>query len=144
MNLPKATTLKVNIVDNWQNLFKFASVGGSGAIINLLCLWSLTNYVSLFYMWSALISIEISIMWNFILNTRITFDYKFKDNNSLFNSLIRYHLASFVGTLINLSALYVLAEFIKIHYLISEVLAISLAFGFNYLLSVKYVWRKRT
>ncbi|RQW77026.1 MAG: GtrA family protein [Methanothrix sp.] len=137
-------SLKSALIDNWQNLFKFASVGGSGAIVNLLSLWSLTNYYSLFYMWSALISIELSILWNFALNTKITFNYKFDDTNRLFNSLIRFHLASSIGILINLAALYGFTEFLKIHYILSEVIAISLAFGFNYILSIKYVWNKRT
>jgi len=137
-------SLKSALIDNWQNLFKFASVGGSGAIVNLLSLWYLTNYCSLFYMCSALISIELSILWNFALNTKITFNYKFDDTNRIFHSLVLYHLASSIGILINLAALYAFTEFIKIHYIISEIIAIALAFVLNYIMSIKYVWNKRT
>jgi len=56
----------------WKNLFKFASVGASGAVINLLILWILTDFGHLFYLLSALIAIEISILWNFFFNTKFT------------------------------------------------------------------------
>ena len=126
----------------WKNLFKFTSVGASGAIINLVFLWILADFGHLFYLLSALIAIEISILWNFTLNTKLTFNYKFGDKYILLDSVIRYHLASLVGLFINLSVLFSLTEFININYIISEAVAILLAFGFNYTLSMHYVWRK--
>lgn len=128
----------------WQNLFKFASVGASGAIINLSILWLLTDFGHFFYFISALIAIEISIIWNFALNTKLTFDYKFKNNGTLIDSVVRYHLTSFVGLIINLFTLYSLTELFKFHYIISETIAILLAFGLNYALSINYVWCKKS
>jgi len=133
--------IKAAIGTDWQNLFKFASVGASGAIINLLTIWILTSHEHLYYMSSAVIAIEISILWNFILNTKITFEYNFLTVGHLLDSLMRYHLASLLGICVNLSALFIFTEFIKINYVISEAVAILLAFGFNYMLSKKYVWR---
>lgn len=129
------------IRNNWNNLYKFASVGATGAIVNLVLLWALTSYGHVYYLASAVIAIEISIIWNFILNTKITFKYKFVDRNSTIYALIKYHLTSLFGSLINLSVLFILTEFFKSHYLISEFIAIMLAFGFNYLISANYVWR---
>lgn len=126
----------------WKNLLKFTSVGASGAIINLVFLWILADFGHLFYLLSALIAIEISILWNFTLNTKLTFNYKFRDKYILLDSVMRYHLASLVGLFINLSVLVSLTEFININYIISEAVAILLAFGFNYMLSMRYVWRK--
>jgi putative flippase GtrA len=134
--------IKVAIGTNWQNLFKFASVGASGAIINLLTIYILTSYEHLYYISSAVIAIETSILWNFILNTRITFEYNFLTFSHLLDSVMRYHLASLLGICVNLSTLFVLTEFIKINYVISEAFAILLAFGFNYTLSKKYVWHE--
>jgi dolichol-phosphate mannosyltransferase len=128
----------------WKNLLKFASVGASGAIINLLFLWILTYFGHLFYILSAIIAIESSILWNFTLNTKFTFNYNFLNIKSLIDSIIRYHLASFLGLIINLSVLFFLTEFIKINYIISEAIAILLAFGFNYALSINYVWCKKS
>jgi dolichol-phosphate mannosyltransferase len=131
------------IRNHWQNMLKFASVGASGAIINLFFIWLLTEHVHLFYILSALIAIEISILWNFIWNTKLTFGYKFENMSDLLRSLIAYHIASLLGLSVNLLTLFALTEFIKIYYIISEFIGILLAFGFNYALSITYVWRKK-
>ena len=136
--------IKNLIIAYWQNLFKFASVGASGALINLFILWLLTDFGHFFYIASALIAIEISIIWNFALNTKLTFDYKFKNNSTLIDSIVRYHLTSFVGSIINLFVLYSLTELFNLHYIISETIAILLAFGLNYALSINYVWCKKS
>jgi putative flippase GtrA len=41
---------------------------------------------------------------------------------------------------VNISALFILTEIFRIYYLFSELLAIILAFGINYLISARYVW----
>jgi len=125
------------------NLFKFASVGASGAVVNLLVLWLFTDFGHLFYLFSAFIAIEISILWNFFFNTKFTFNYRFKNNNSIFYSMMKYHLSSFIGSLINLFVLIILTEYINLHYIISEAAAIFLAFSTNYMLSINYIWYKK-
>jgi putative flippase GtrA len=80
---------------------------------------------------SAVIAVECSILWNFYLNTKLTFNYKFLNGSELLATGFKYHLASFVGLVINISALFALTEFLKIYYLFSELLAIVLAFGIN-------------
>ena len=52
-------------------------------------------------------------------------------------------MTSFVGILINLFVLLSLTELININYIISEIIAILLAFGVNYILSINYIWRER-
>jgi dolichol-phosphate mannosyltransferase len=127
----------------WKNLFRFAFVGVSGAVLNLFILWTLTNFRHLYYLLSAVIAIEISILWNFALNTKLTFNYKFKNINNLLEASIKYHMTSFVGILINLFVLQALTELININYIFSEMIAILLAFGVNYILSVNYIWSEK-
>lgn len=134
----------MNLIIQRKNLFRFAFVGASGAVINLLILWILTDFGHLFYLLSALIAIEISILWNFFFNTKLTFNYKFENMNFFLDSAIKYHMTSFVGILINLSVLLSLTELININYIISEIIAILLAFGVNYILSINYIWRENT
>jgi len=133
----------MNLIIQRKNLFRFAFVGASGAVINLLILWILTDFGHLFYLLSALIAIEISILWNFFFNTKLTFNYKFKNMNLFLDSAIKYHMTSIVGILINLSVLLSLTELININYIISEIIAILLAFGVNYILSINYIWREK-
>mgnify|MGYP001193218346 FL=1 len=127
----------------WKNLFRFAFVGVSGAVLNLFILWTLTNFRHLYYLLPAVIAIEISILWNFALNTKLTFNYKFKNINNLLEASIKYHMTSFVGILINLFVLLALTELININYIFSEMIAILLAFGVNYILSINYIWSEK-
>jgi putative flippase GtrA len=127
----------------WKNLVKFASVGASGAVINLFILWILTDYGHLFYLLSALIAIEASILWNFVFNTKLTFNYKFENKSILLDSAMKYHMASIVGLLINMSVLLSLTELLNVNYIISEAIAIFFAFGINYILSINYIWCER-
>ena len=124
----------------WQRIFKFAFVGATGAILNLAIIFALTNYVLIWYMISALIATECGILWNFYLNTKVTFNYRFLNGSEIFTAAFKYHLSSFAGFFINITALFALTEFLKIYYLFSELLAIILAFGINYLISTRYVW----
>lgn len=130
------------ISDKWKSLFKFALIGATGAVVNLSILWFLTRHGSLYYVSSAIIAIEASIFWNFYLNSRITFKYKFSNRYDVALSILKYHLASLLGTLVNISALIILTEYFKVYYVISEVIAILMAFGLNYIISINLVWNK--
>jgi dolichol-phosphate mannosyltransferase len=143
MNLNASQLIGARISDRWRIIAKFAFVGATGAIINLSILWFLTKFGSLYYIFSAIIAIEASIFSNFYLNSKITFDYKFFDRLEIILALFRYHLASLLGILVNISALIVLTEFFGIFYLVSEVVAIFLAFGLNYLISINFVWHRK-
>ncbi len=92
---------------------------------------------------SAFVAIESSILWNFYLNTKLTFNYLFSNGSELFAAVFRYHLLSFASTIINLTALFVFTEFLKIYFMFSEILAIMLAFGINYFVSSRYVWSEK-
>jgi dolichol-phosphate mannosyltransferase len=124
-------------------LFKFALVGASGALINLVIIYILTNYILIWYIVSALVAIECSILWNFYLNTKLTFNYRFSNESELFTAVFKYHLSSLASSIINIAALFALTEFLKIYFLFSELLAIILAFGINYLISTNYVWYEK-
>lgn len=127
---------------HWQKILKFAFVGATGALLNLAIIFTLTNYILIWYMISALIATECSILWNFYLNTKVTFNYRFLNGFEIIRAAFKYHLSSLAGLVINITALFVLTEFLKIYYLFSELLAIILAFGINYFISTKYVWHE--
>lgn len=142
MRLMQIPSMGIAISDKWITLFKFALVGGTGAAVNLFILWLLTSYGSLYYVFSALIAIEASILWNFYLNSKITFNYKFSNGHDVALAVLKYHLASLIGTMVNISALVVLTEHFRINYMLSEIVAIFLAFALNYLISISLVWNK--
>lgn len=130
-------------VCNWRTISRFAFVGATGAIVNISLLWILTKFSLIYYIFSAIIATEVSIIWNFYLNSKITFCYKFEDRSDIVIALLKYNIASLIGLSINILILFVLTEYFKIFYVFSEIAAIILAFGFNYLLSIIFVWNKK-
>ena len=123
-----------------KTVSKFAFVGATGAIIILFLTWLLTEYMGLWYMLSATAAIELSILWAFALNTKITFRYHFVSSIDVIKATAKYHATALGGLVINLVMLYLLTEYMNTYYLISEFVAIIIAFGFNYLASIRYVW----
>ena len=116
---------------------------GAFYLVHRLCNCLLTKFGLLYYIFSASIAIEISIFWNFYFNSKITFNYKFLNRLDIVLAIFKYHLSSFLGVLINILALIILTEFFHFFYLFSEVIAIFMAFGLNYLISINLVWKTR-
>jgi dolichol-phosphate mannosyltransferase len=132
--------IRIFIDKHMGRVIKFAFVGASGSVLNLCLTWILTEYVHLFYVLSAALAIEMSILWAFALNSKITFAYQFKKPGHLATALGKYHGVALGGLCINLTVLYTLTEFFGVFYLVSELAAIIVAFGFNYLMCVRFVW----
>jgi dolichol-phosphate mannosyltransferase len=118
-------------------------VGASGVLLVLFLTWIFTEYIRLFYLLSAALAMEISVFWAFALNTKITFRYKFKKSDNLFPALGKYQLVALGGIIINLTLLFAFTTFLNIFYIISELMAILVAFGFRYLMSLRFVWRNQ-
>jgi dolichol-phosphate mannosyltransferase len=132
---------RVFIEEHWRRVSKFAFVGATGAIIILLLTWLFTSVGGLWYILSAALAIELSIFWAFALNTTVTFQHRFKEKRHLLAALAKYHGTSLGGFSLNILVLYVLTDFVGLFYLVAELLAIIAAFGVNYLLSIRFVWR---
>lgn len=133
---------RVFIEEHWRRVSKFAFVGATGAIVILLLTWLFTSVGGLWYILSAALAIELSIFWAFTLNTTVTFEHRFKEKRHLLAALAKYHATSLAGFSLNIFVLYLLTEFVGLFYLVAELLAIIAVFSLNYLLSVKFVWRK--
>jgi dolichol-phosphate mannosyltransferase len=132
--------IRVFIEARGRQAITFAFVGASGALVILFLTWFFTEYVGLFYILSAALAIEISILWAFALNTKITFRHTFKKLRDLLLTLGKYQFVALGGYIINLALLYAFTTFFNIFYLVSELVAIIVVFGFNYLMSLRFVW----
>ncbi len=63
------------------------------------------------------------------------------DNTAV--QLLRYALVGGTATLIDFTLLYALTEYLKIHYLLSATIAVTIALTYNYLLCISWVFDKR-
>jgi dolichol-phosphate mannosyltransferase len=125
-----------------RRLLTFALVGTSAAALTLFLTWLGVNF-GLYYLLSAAIAIQLSIVWAFLLHERATFKDKIV-SYELSKTLLRflkYNISSLGGQAINLSTLFILTT-AGIFYLHSEMVAILVAFIFNYTMSRKWVWKR--
>lgn len=125
-----------------KRLLKFAIVGASGILVNEGLLFILTETLNIHYLLSAFLSIECAILSNFILNDLWTF--KDRRDHGVRGSLkraIKSNLGFGAGVLINLLVLFMLTEFTRLHYLISNFFGILVAFIWNFLISIRWIWK---
>ena len=117
-------------------IYKFVTIGLFNGIIVLFLTGIFTSYLGIFYVASALISYQLSIISSFFMNDRWTFGHFLKTSKTYIR-LIKYNTFSLIGMGINGLVLIILTDFVGFHYLISEGIAILVAFSFNYTASKK-------
>jgi dolichol-phosphate mannosyltransferase len=123
-----------------RRVLTFMVVGLSGILVNLGTLYLVTEWVGVFYVWSGLIGVEASILTNFVLNDLITFRDIPKKRFSVANRLIRYHLITIVGTVISISILVILTEWLGLWYILSGFIGLLVAFIWNFTLNRGKTW----
>jgi dolichol-phosphate mannosyltransferase len=132
-----------------QKFVRFGSVGTSGAIINLFVL---TIFVKLFHievLTSDLVAIEISIISNFFFNHFYTFKgygsydpQRDKEQlHALLLKLSKFNIGALGGAAISFLSFSFFFKYVRINYIVSDVLSICIAMSWNYFISTKYVWK---
>ncbi|MBA7590618.1 hypothetical protein ES708_32745 [subsurface metagenome] len=125
-----------------KRFLKFGAVGLSGIIVNQGLLWSLTEFAGLMYYVSALFAIEASIISNFVLNDYFTFaDRRTGKGKSFLVRLLKFNVTCLAGAAIQYGLLLLFTGVLGIHYLISNHIAIAVAFLWNYFMSSWWTWK---
>ena len=116
----------------FHRFLKFCAVGGVGAVLNLVVLYSLTE-LGVFYLISGLLGIEAGLLSNFFLNRSWTFkDRQGRGLSYVLTALYRDHAVRFVGIVLNLLILWILTSFFGLYYLLSQLIGIGVAMLWNY------------
>ncbi len=123
-----------------SEFFKFAFVGLLGTILNLVVLYSLTEFLQIYYLLSAIVAFVVSATHNFILNKIWTFKENMKDR--ITSKYLKFFSVSVVALLVNLFFLRVFTESLGIYYMVSQVLAIGMALIINFLGNKMWTFKK--
>lgn len=125
---------------------KFAAVGLIGSIINIIILYILTDFLNIYYIVSAVCAFVISMTHNFILNKIWTFKEKFghigKNTKKTIKQYGKYFVASISVLCVNLIFLYIFVEYIGLHYLLAQIIAIILVAILNFAINRKFTFGK--
>ena len=127
--------------NNSSKAVKFAIVGASGVLVNEGLLYIFVDWLHLNMFVSSLIAIQTAIVTNFMFNTLWTFkDIKL---DSLFKGFLKFESVCILGATVNFILLVVLTTTLGIYYLISNLIAIMIAFIVNYFGSKEIVWTSK-
>ena len=126
----------------FSRMLKFMVVGLTGIIVNVGFLFLITEGFGIYFMFSSLIGIEASILSNYSLNDVWTFRDISDNKYSWGERLVRFHMVSVTGVLINISTLYLLTAVFGLYYVISNLVGIVLAFAWNFLANRRFTWLK--
>lgn len=116
------------------NFTKYFVSGGIAAIVEILSFKLLMHFSNV--MTSGLISFLIALIVNYVISS----NYVFRKEISILY-FVRFSAGAWVGFLINMSALYVFSVELGIFPIYSKILAIGMAFVFNFLINAIFVFR---
>ncbi|MDR0303300.1 MAG: GtrA family protein [Chitinispirillales bacterium] len=124
---------------------KFAVVGSSGVVVNQTFLILAVKYLKIDYKIASLMAIETAIITNFILNYNWTWkDRKGKKVTDKLNAFVKFNISSFISAFfLNWITLIFLTEIIQIKFYISNLIGISVAACFNFLMSNFWAFKKK-
>jgi dolichol-phosphate mannosyltransferase len=118
---------------------KFALVGLLGTLINLAVLYSLTEMLGVYYIISAVAAFTVAATSNFFLNKVFTFGERLRHRAA--GKYVRFLAVSVLGLSVNLAFLFLLTEFFRVYYLLSQVISIALALAVNFLGNKKWTFK---
>ena len=125
-----------------QRFVKYCLVGATGVIINMGVLAILAG-AGMAYLLAGALAIEISIGTNFLLNEFWSFADHARRHSEVISRLLRFLKFNFFcagGAAIGLLTLWLLTDYAGFHYLLSNLLGITLATAWNYGMNANLTW----
>ncbi len=124
-----------------RRLVRFGLVGLSGVFVNMGFLWLLTEVMGFYYILSSLVAVELSIISNFLLNNAWTFRDRSLGVVRL-TALARYNLVCAGAIVGSTTILYLLTTHMGAHYLVANLIAITVTSLWNFAANAAWTWRK--
>lgn len=118
-----------------RSMTRYAVVGSTGSVCDWLLFALLHFSLDLHYLLAGTISFIIATLVNYLLSLRWVFE---GGRHQRHTEAAMIYLASGVGLLINLAALFMLFEWLGLHVFLAKVLASLAAFLWNF--SARYLW----
>ena len=115
---------------NWMQLVKFALVGGSGYVVNLVVFALLAEVAGLHHIPAAVGAFCVAVTNNFLLNRHWTF--RARDGHAGFQAA-RFFAVSLVGLGLNLAVLELLVSVAELPELPAQALAVAMAMPVNFI-----------
>jgi putative flippase GtrA len=124
-----------------NEIYKFVSVGIISGIFLLLIMVLFTKVFLIHYLLSVIISYELSLLLGFFLHEYWTFA-KIPKVKKIHLRLLKFNMFYLIGLAINAGLLAFFVEITHLDYVVSEIIAISIVFIYNYVMSKKITFKE--
>ena len=112
-----------------DQILKFGIVGGLAFLIDYGLLYILTEYLNIYYLISSVISFIVSLIFNYILSIKWVFDVTKKQT---VKEITIFVVLSVMGLGINQVVMYVGSDLLKIHYMLTKLIATAIVMVWNF------------
>lgn len=129
----------INEIIRGKELYRYLPVSAGTACSILIMTWFFSSIFNIFHPYSVALSIEIGIIWTFFVLDKWTFKEGIKKHGTA-KRFLQYHAVALAGLGVNEMMFLFLTYVINLYYLLAELLAILLAFSFNFILNKKLAW----
>ncbi|MHB1414769.1 MAG: GtrA family protein [Chloroflexota bacterium] len=123
-------------VADTRRIAKFALVGVTGMIVNTAVLYLGHDVGQLPLLIASVLAVETAILNNFLWNNLWTFSQR----DFTWERLAKFNLVSLGGLVITVTILYALVQWFGLYYLVANLLAISVATGWNFMINSIWTW----
>lgn len=111
-----------------SQFLRFATVGGIATAIHYLILVALVHAVNMNAVWASSIGFIVSAVCNYFLNYRFTF----RSNVEHRRAVAKFFVVASVGLVLNSLTMQIATEYMRLHYLLGQVLATGLVLLWNF------------
>jgi dolichol-phosphate mannosyltransferase len=119
---------------------RFGLVGSSGIAVNTAALWGLVR-LGMHYRPAGALAIAAAVTWNFLCNDAFTWrDRRSQNRRTKLRRYLRYWAVTGVGSALQYS-LYLVLTAAGLPYLLSNLLGIVVAVGWNYRMHGSWTWK---
>lgn len=133
----------VRVSEYYSSFFRivrFVVSGGIATSVNLASLFVLTQYIGVWYLYSSIIAFGIAFGVSFVLQKIWTFQDRSSKHIQL--QAVLFLIIILAGLMLNTAMLYVLVEFLKVHYIAGQLvsgvfIAVCNFFGYKHIVFTK-------
>ncbi|MFA6551967.1 MAG: GtrA family protein [Candidatus Paceibacterota bacterium] len=126
-------------IKNLPKIVRYIISGGSAAAVNILFLFLLTHYVGLWYLLSSIIAFMLAFIVSFSLQKFWTFEDISTD--AIHKQAGIYFFIITVNLLLNTLLMYFFVDFVKIQYILSQVITGGLIACVSFFAYRKFVFK---
>lgn len=126
---------------NVKKFLSYVVVGGGATVVEWVMYWIFTNVCSIEYLIATILAIVISTFSNWLFGRMLTF--RDAEVNNIFKELVQVYLVSVVGLLLNLLIMWLLHGVLGIWDMFAKVIATGLVFLYNYVIRIKFIYKKQ-